>query len=139
MRLPRDFYPHLARELVMTQKTTPSRKHRIIKTLLVLFICLACLYYWKYMRKVDLDVSFHFSPVAHTPQNMELSVIDSHGTAAISMQKSIDYPIAPKTKWALRPGNYELRGFYTDTRGNKHEISKNIVVPEDSAEMEIHF
>lgn len=124
----------------MAQNTmTKESLIRSLRTIVFVLCICALVYYWGQTRKVS--VSLTLRPEISTPAEpvwVDFSIRDAesqktHATvsAAVNAQSLTQQMVQ------LRPGIYEVVGQIKDKDGALHNVRQNLIVPNDSAEIDL--
>jgi len=105
---------------------------------IILGICLL-MWLWGNHRKVDIDLMLAIQlDGVQAPQHLVLTLYDSKQSPALELDLALSPAAATASRRiSLRPGHYSLRGIVTDASGQNHIVQQTILVPDQSATMEV--
>ena len=118
--------------------TRESLKHSIKP---VIIIVLICLFVWIWGNHHKVDVALTMRPEilgSEQPSHIDMTIFeDGTENVAASFSQNIQSGSLPVQNLNLAPGNYFMRGIVSTQSGKTHIVTQTIVVPDDSASIEV--
>ena len=118
--------------------TQDTLKHSIKPIIIILLVC-TLVWYWGRYHTVTVDLTMHTD--IHSTDSiskLDITIIDKDDEPVATLSQVTSSPIVDH-RFDLHPGEYLIRGIVTTTTGSTHIVTQTIIVPEDSASIEIYL
>ena len=119
--------------------TRETLKHSI-KPIIIVIIACTLVWYWGNYRKVSVELTLRPDlKNAEAPVRLDMTVYRGDNDVAATFATPLASDRLAVQHLDLRPGNYMLRGIITTQSGKTHIVSKNIIIPEENASIEVYL
>ena len=123
--------------------TRETLKRSLKPIIIVLMVC-AFVWYWGNYRKVSVDLTMRTEITdaqnpGDIPKHLDLTIYNQNQKVATTINQPLSQFGVASQHISLPTGTYHARGIVTMASGQTHIVEQMLVVPEDSAIIDIYL